>query len=150
MLQARLSWAILISIIFLMSSINLQAQLTQHRWNHRIILVFSVNESDSLAIEQMKLLQADQLGLEDRDLVIYQLFQAKGIDPLGKEMTAKEIEKWRRKYQIKSTEFAVILIGKDGGEKLRSTQKLLPRDLLYRTIDAMPMRRAEMRRKKQE
>ncbi|MEN0050651.1 MAG: DUF4174 domain-containing protein, partial [Bacteroidota bacterium] len=43
--------------------------------------------------------------------------------------------------------FTVILIGKDGGEKLRRKGKLLTRKALYQTIDVMPMRRAEMRRK---
>lgn len=40
--------------------------------------------------------------------------------------------------------FSVVLIGKDGGEKLRRTTPLPPADL-FALVDAMPMRQAEMR-----
>ena len=40
----------------------------------------------------------------------------------------------------------VLLIGKDGGVKIRQTT--LDLDVLFRRIDSMPMRRAEMRRQK--
>ena len=44
-------------------------------------------------------------------------------------------------------DFAIVLIGKDGGEKLRRTT-LLPIAELFALVDAMPMRRAEMRERK--
>jgi len=40
-------------------------------------------------------------------------------------------------------EFAVILIGRDGGEKARWTEPVAATEIWER-IDAMPMRRAEM------
>jgi hypothetical protein len=40
-----------------------------------------------------------------------------------------------------------VLIGKDGGEKLRRTTPLSPEEL-FAIVDAMPMRRAEMRERK--
>jgi hypothetical protein len=40
--------------------------------------------------------------------------------------------------------FSVVLIGKDGGEKLRQTIPLAPADL-FALVDAMPMRQAEIR-----
>ncbi len=40
--------------------------------------------------------------------------------------------------------FAVVLIGKDGGEKLRRSAPLAT-DELFAVVDAMPMCRAEMR-----
>lgn len=43
--------------------------------------------------------------------------------------------------------FSVVLIGKDGGEKLRRTTPLPPEEL-FAVVDAMPMRRAEMRSSK--
>jgi hypothetical protein len=44
------------------------------------------------------------------------------------------------------TRFRAILVGKDGEEKI-SSDLPLDRDALLPTIDAMPMRRQEMRRK---
>jgi hypothetical protein len=50
----------------------------------------------------------------------------------------------RRRFHIRPNDFTVILIGKDGGEKLRSRQPI-SLDTLRSTIDAMPMRQEEMR-----
>jgi len=43
--------------------------------------------------------------------------------------------------------FSVVLIGKDGGEKLRRDSFLSTREL-FAFVDAMPMRRAEMERER--
>ena len=53
---------------------------------------------------------------------------------------------FRRYYRVGTTEFRAILVGKDGGSKLRQST---PVDSvrLFRLIDSMPMRRDEMRRR---
>ena len=55
-------------------------------------------------------------------------------------------DQWRSQYGVDPETFVVILVGKDGGEKLRSTE-VVRLEKLYGTIDAMPMRRREMREK---
>ena len=56
---------------------------------------------------------------------------------------ATEAKKWKvpaaAKYQF-------ILVGKDGGEKLRA-DTIIDTKQLFATIDAMPMRREEMKHK---
>lgn len=49
--------------------------------------------------------------------------------------------------QFGAKTFSLVLIGKDGTEKLRRTT-LLPPAELFALVDAMPMRRAEMRERK--
>jgi hypothetical protein len=49
--------------------------------------------------------------------------------------------------QFGTKSFSVVLIGKDGGEKLRRAIPLSPEEL-FAVVDAMPMRRAEMRGQK--
>ena len=49
--------------------------------------------------------------------------------------------------QFGTRSFSVVLIGKDGGEKLRRATPLSPEEL-FAIVDAMPMRRAEMRGQK--
>ena len=49
--------------------------------------------------------------------------------------------------RLNAKTFSVVLIGKDGGEKLRRPTPLAP-DELFALVDAMPMRRAEMRERK--
>jgi len=140
--------------LFLLSLLNLgfisvQAQLNQHQWENRILLLFTETSEDSLLIQQITHLEEDGLGLEDRDLVICQIYKSTGIAPNGKLLFAREVDQLRTEYKVSDSDSITILIGKDGGEKLRKTNKLLLREVLYQTIDSMPMRRAEMRKKKQ-
>jgi hypothetical protein len=51
------------------------------------------------------------------------------------------------RFTNKETDFRVILIGLDGGIKLEKTE-ILSATELFETIDAMPMRRAELNRNK--
>lgn len=55
-----------------------------------------------------------------------------------------EVEVLYEKYGVSFDEFTVILIGKDGTVKDRR-KEIWPVDLLLRRIDAMPMRRWEMK-----
>ena len=51
----------------------------------------------------------------------------------------------RERHGVAADEFAVVLIGRDGGEKLRSTSPI-PAAELFGKIDEMPMRRRERER----
>jgi hypothetical protein len=50
----------------------------------------------------------------------------------------------RHRFKVEPPDFLVILIGKDGEEKL-SNKAPVPVDQLERLIDSMPMRKDEMR-----
>jgi len=50
-----------------------------------------------------------------------------------------------KKYKIPKNQFTIILIGLDGGEKLRQT-KPLDTTTLFAIIDGMPMRRQELKK----
>ena len=50
----------------------------------------------------------------------------------------------RDRFEVGQNEFQVILIGKDGTEKIRSDEAISS-DYLFEAIDAMPMRRLEMK-----
>jgi len=49
----------------------------------------------------------------------------------------------RKRYRVAKGDTTVILVGKDGGEKLR-TGDLADLERIFRLIDSMPMRRREM------
>ena len=97
----------------------------------RVLLVLAPRDDARLA-EQARLLAADPAGVTERNLVL--------VAP-----DASEGNGLRRRYGVAPDAFAVLLIGKDGGVKLRSARPLALRGL-FEAIDAMPMRRAEMRR----
>ncbi|PHN00816.1 DUF4174 domain-containing protein [Flavilitoribacter nigricans] len=134
-------------IILFMSMMTLNGQpLAKHQWKDRLILVFSNSPGDSVATEQLERFREDTAAVKDRDLLIYRITPAMVNGPGGQQETTSE---WFYKYyRVGKDEFNIILIGKDGGEKLRSEQLIQP-EKIFDLIDTMPMRRAEMKRDKQ-
>ena len=126
---------------------KLSAQpLADHRWNDRLILIFGSKENASLANKQVEKFQNVTEGLLDRDLLIYRINEEGVVGPKGKQ--DKSIANWfYEHYSVGKNAFQVLLIGKDGGEKLRENNLVTP-EKIYALIDTMPMRRAEMRQKK--
>ena len=51
-----------------------------------------------------------------------------------------------KRYKIMPDKFTFVLIGKDGGEKFRSS-KTVDLQRLFSLIDGMPMRKDEMRQR---
>ena len=49
------------------------------------------------------------------------------------------------RYNVSATAFTLILIGKDGTEKMRRSSPVFL-DELYQLIDGMPMRKIEMKK----
>jgi len=98
------------------------AELKQAQWKHRIILLNNPHQSTRWATS----LKKHEAGMKERHLKIIPVDQV-----------------LLKKYRITSSEPTLILIGKDGGEKMRQTSKF---DLkkVFALIDQMPMRRREM------
>ncbi len=95
----------------------------------RQLLLFTQKDT-RMAEKQLTVWKAAQLGMQERDLTITVVT---GNDLLY------------TKYKVdRQTDFTLILVGKDGSEKLR-THSLLPIKKLFALIDAMPMRKEEMR-----
>lgn len=132
--------------IFLMTEFQLDAQhFPQHRWQDRVILIHTVDVDEDRWKSQLAILAADSHGLAERKLVVYQIrddYYRKGVQPKGG---------WTKMADNSSTPsiiaqgFEIVLLGLDGGVKLRQNE-LLSLAELYALIDGMPMRRAEIRR----
>jgi len=113
------------------------------RWKHRILLLFSPSESDSSFRLQKQDLASRTEEVIERDLVILEILEH-GESRTSQEILSKETaESIRNRFKARSGRFQVLLIGKDGGVKLRSEQPVPVQDILG-LIDSMPMRRQEM------
>ena len=99
--------------------------------NHRGIYVFAADADNASFITQKSIL-TDQAGLKERDICVHEIIGARYNQLLFK------------KYKAAVQGFTFILVGKDGGEKLRSTKPVSLKKL-FGTIDAMPMRKQEMK-----
>jgi hypothetical protein len=120
------------------------APLADLQWRDRVLLVFASSEDD--ARPQLEPLMRRAAELEDRDLVLISIIgdRARVLAGRAYGLSATAL---RDGYGIAAeAPLTVILIGKDGGEKRRST-RALSGDELFGTIDAMPMRRQEMEKR---
>ena len=118
---------------------NADKPLSAYRDKNRVLLVFAPTELDLAYREQIKLWQNEKTGFDERQLLVLPVF-AEAKKPAGDPPGTLA-----RKYNIDPKTFALVLIGKDGHDAYRSA-KPVPAAALYPAVDAMPMRRAEMKR----
>ncbi len=118
--------------------------LAPHAWKHRPVVVFAPDPNHETFQQQMEVFESHRTGLEDRDIVVYRVFE--NNRPRGPDDTRSldVAEALRERFQP-GEPFTVVLVGKDTTEKLRS-EELLTVQKLFDTIDAMPMRQREMQR----
>lgn len=137
----------LLLIVLLMNSLSMQAQgLDEYRWKNRIILIFTPSETNESFQQQLQELMLEKEGLEDRDLLVFQITGNAGKHPENGRLTAKEASMLRNKFKVETEQFTSILVGKDGGEKQRWSQPVKAIQF-FGLIDTMPMRQAEIRRR---
>jgi hypothetical protein len=121
--------------------------LSSHRWKDRVLVIYSTDSSNSTLLNQIKELKKDEKGLHDRKIVIYQSINGKVKQGMTENGNLEVIEFEGLKRRKPSSEFEIQLIGLDGGVKLTKIELLTSKEL-FGTIDQMPMRISEMKRRK--
>ncbi len=118
--------------------------LAQMKDHYRPVLIFGPTGDKRLS-EQRDRLQAHRHELIERQIMLVLFFHkyAGGVDTEIITFLGPEEPSLRKRLHVKDTDFTVIVLGKDGGEKLRSTHPI-SFEKLRDTIDAMPMRKQEM------
>ena len=106
--------------------------LATYRRAYRVVVALAPSRRDPDLAVQRRIFAALGAAAAERDLVLATYDDA---TPEGATL--------RRRFG--GTGFRAILVGKDGEEKI-SSGRPLDRGALLPTIDAMPMRRQEMRR----
>ena len=129
-----------IALFFLILQFNgMSAQeLTEFKWKNRVLLIIDTNDNLPDRDLQVTEFVTRPNEMEERDLV---LFVCTGKEVLDKDGLKTDINPDKISYG----EFqGVILIGKDGGVKLRKKFIVEPKEI-FDLIDQMPMRRSEMK-----
>lgn len=105
------------------------------KWQRRVVLISAPSTQDPALTQQREIFARWRTEAKDRDLSVVEVIgdQVSGSTDSGSAL--------RRKYRLPAGGFTAILIGKDGGEKLRSRKPLLGAQL-ETVIDAMPMRQS--------
>jgi hypothetical protein len=114
---------------------------------YRPLLVFAPSLDHPQLVEQFNQLKAHALELKSRSVLYVPIVPEGHNQPIpgSKVPTARlsedELAAMRHRFKVEQADFLVILIGKDGIEKL-SNKNPVPVDQLERLIDSMPMHKS--------
>lgn len=108
-----------------------EINLDDFLWVNRPIVVLADSPDDPRFLEQLRLLEERLPDLKERDVVVIT-----DTDPS---------QQTDLRQALRPRGFMLVLIGKDGGIKLRKPSPWSVREI-SRVIDKMPMRRQEMRK----
>ena len=117
------------------------------RWKNRVLVLFSPSESDASFQLQKQGLASSAKGVLDRELMILEIMEQGQSRTTNQLLSEKSVQAIRKRFEVQAGTFQVLLIGKDGGVKLRSSEPVSMKDL-FGLIDSMPMRQQEMDLKK--
>lgn len=117
--------------------------MARYKTEQRPLLVFAPNANVLQLKRQLDDLALARVGLDERDVALIVVLE-QGVSRAGETLLSRdEAAQLRARYGVGAGEFAVRLVGKDGGTKYEGA-KPAAAARLFRLIDAMPMRRAEI------
>ena len=137
-------------ICFFIISLSIQAKelamltdLSDLRWENRVIVVNTVNDKDSIS----KIFEQHETELNERDIVWFIMQNNTVSSNFSGNIADNFVPNMIQNYKINAQleQGNVMLIGKDGGIKWAA--KRLNLADIFSKIDSMPMRQVEMRPK---
>jgi len=121
-------------------------ELKRYMWKNRLLLVFAPSEDDTRYRALRRELERQEHELVDRDLLIFHILES-GESRLGDSLIDHQsAASLRNRFSVNPGQFIVVLIGKDGGEKLRRGREVDIAEI-FSLIDSMPMRQREIRKR---
>ena len=116
--------------------------LASLRDTYRPLLLFAARPDDPALLAQLHKLKEVAPGLTERQVLLVAI-PFNNPSPTDVSLTPADALAARRRFHVAPADFTAILLGKDGGEKLRSKDPV-SFEKLRDLIDTMPMRRQEM------
>ena len=146
-------WFLLFAVMFGLNSVfcdkgisEMVFDLTSYQWKNRVIIISATSSATEKYRMQRGELDNRTEGVLDRDLLVLDLFENERSRVGDLFLTDDDVNKLKKRFNLMPDQFQVILIGKDGTIKLRSNKPVAASDF-FGLIDAMPMRKEEMRRR---
>lgn len=118
------------------------ADLDEYLWESRPLLLFAPTAGDPRLVETLGRIEAGRCEFAERDMVLGVVVTAGSSTLDGQPIGPDESRQLAERYGVGRDDFTVVLVGKDGGEKLR-VDEVPDLQTIYRVIDGMPMRSRE-------
>jgi hypothetical protein len=127
-------------------AVPMDVDFEQFKWKNRLLLVFTPDSSHPLCESLQRDISTRKLEVDDRDLVVFEILGVGTSKRDGSQLDPHTAASLRKRFDISPKAFSLILVGKDGGVKLRRNDPVNLEEI-FRLIDSMPMRQEEMRQK---
>ena len=122
--------------------------LTQFQWKNRLLFLFAPDGSHPLFKNLQSQIVAQKAEVEDRDLVVFEVLAQSPSRMNTASLDRQQADSIRDHFAVPQDTFRLILVGKDGGIKLKRDVQVDLKEV-FGLIDSMPMRQNEMRQKNQ-
>lgn len=109
------------------------------KWKHRMVVISG--DEETVRLQRDRFLELDGEVL-DRDLIVLTIVHPP--QDSRQEDSLPDHSQIKKHFNIDSTDFQILLVGKDGGVKERRFEPIQPGEF-FDCIDAMPMRLDELR-----
>ncbi|MBO0947195.1 DUF4174 domain-containing protein [Fibrella forsythiae] len=119
---------------------SLESTVAAKKWQRRVLLIYARDAQHADLAAQKRFLADHKAGLAERDFD-----QLVVLDGDLSDRDWSYLRGGDRKL-AQGASFMLFLIGKDGGVKERFPAPVAA-SVLFRTVDTMPMRQSEMRKK---
>lgn len=117
-----------------MSARASDAPLSRFQWKNRLLVVVAPGRQDDNLVAQRRIFEQSAKGMAERQIVL--------IEAAGDDERSRAI---RSQLSAGDRTFRVLLVGKDGNTAASSARPFTA-DELFGKVDAMPMRRDEIRK----
>ncbi len=141
-------FVIVFAILIFNSSGDAALDLSQYKWKNRLLFVFAPHSNHASLIDLRDAISVQKEEILDRDLIVFQIYETGSSFKDMSEIDHEMAEELRRNFRVAPGLLTVILVGKDGGVKLRQNEQVNIKQI-FLLIDSMPMRREEIRQKNQ-
>lgn len=132
---------IVFAMLILASSMVSQGYTDERRW----LILLAESEHHPSIQKQLKAIQQNEEAALERKIAVI-LRTRKEKLPIFNVPKGWKIADFIESVQLGKADFEAILVGLDGGEKMRTTKPISTQDL-FDNIDSMPMRQREMKQK---
>jgi len=112
--------------------------LSQFRWKNRLLFIFAPDSKHPHFERLQQSLKTQREQIAERDLIIFEILESGSSVKNSESLEPSIAQTLWQKFELSRGDFAVILIGKDGGIKLNRQAQTDLKDI-FGLIDSMPM-----------
>jgi hypothetical protein len=124
--------AILIIYVFFLFQDNYPPVFTRYDSEIKAILIFASDNQSKLYEQSINLLIKDPLGIDKRNIKIFEVFVEGGIGPGGEPFSSEEVISIRKYFNIESSAFNILLAQQNFKEIFRSDKPVSVDDIFQK------------------